>query len=108
MNVAVKVAEMRLRLCIAGLLTALLGSGVVAQPRARSRVQSTSARALIIVAEPAAIVWLDEIRRGTTDAGGRLMLPKVSPGTHTLRVRASGFKETMEAVSAGARGGIKG
>ena len=43
--------------------------------------------------EPNAVIWLDEVRRGVTDAGGDLTVKKVSAGRHTLRVRAAGFKE---------------
>ena len=46
-----------------------------------------------ITTQPNAIIWFDEIRRGATDASGRLEVKKVSPGRHTVRVRASGFKE---------------
>ena len=48
---------------------------------------------LTINTEPNAVVWIDEIRRGKTDDSGKLTLSKVSPGRHTVRVRASGFKE---------------
>jgi tetratricopeptide (TPR) repeat protein len=53
---------------------------------------------LTITTEPNAIVWIDDIRRGTTDASGKLSITKVSPGRHTVRVRASGFKETTAAL----------
>src|SRR6187431_1517977 len=59
--------------------------------------------ALTITSEPNAIVWIDEIRRGMTDASGKLSLTKVSPGRHTVRVRASGFKETSVALAPGRR-----
>jgi tetratricopeptide (TPR) repeat protein len=49
--------------------------------------------ALTITTEPNAIVWIDEIRRGTTDASGKLVLTKLSPGRHAVRVRADNFKE---------------
>lgn len=48
---------------------------------------------LTIQTEPNAIIWIDEVRRGVTDASGKLDLKKVSPGRHTLRLRAMGFKE---------------
>lgn len=51
--------------------------------------------ALTITTEPNAIVWIDEIRRGTTDASGKISIAKVSAGRHTVRVRANGFKETV-------------
>src|SRR5215213_4049134 len=58
---------------------------------------------LTITSEPNAIVWIDEIRRGTTDASGKLTLTKVSAGRHSVRVRADGFKETSAALLPGRR-----
>jgi tetratricopeptide (TPR) repeat protein len=58
---------------------------------------------LTIHTEPNAIVWIDEIRRGTTDASGKLTLTKVSAGRHSVRVRANGFKETSAALPPGRR-----
>src|SRR5215204_3910635 len=58
---------------------------------------------LTITTEPNAIVWIDEIRRGTTDASGKLTLTKVSAGRHSVRVRANGFKETTAALLPGHR-----
>ena len=58
---------------------------------------------LTITTEPNAIVWIDEIRRGTTDASGKLVVTKVSAGGHAVRVRASGFKETTVPLVAGRR-----
>lgn len=49
--------------------------------------------ALTVTTEPNAVIWIDDIRRGSTDASGKLSLEKLSPGRHTLRVRAEGFKE---------------
>jgi tetratricopeptide (TPR) repeat protein len=59
--------------------------------------------ALTITSEPNAIVWIDEIRRGTTDASGKLALTKVQPGRHSVRVRASGFKEATAPLLPGRR-----
>lgn len=58
---------------------------------------------LTITTEPNAIVWIDEIRRGTTDASGKLTIAKVSPGRHSVRLRANGFKETTAALLPGRR-----
>ena len=58
---------------------------------------------LTITSEPNAIVWVDDIRRGTTDASGKLTLTKVSAGRHSVRVRANGFKETTAALLPGRR-----
>jgi tetratricopeptide (TPR) repeat protein len=58
---------------------------------------------LTITSEPNAVVWIDEIRRGTTDVSGKLTLTKVSAGRHSVRVRATGFKETTAALLPGRR-----
>ena len=57
--------------------------------------------ALTITTEPNAIVWIDEVRRGTTDASGKLTLNKLSPGRHTVRVRANSFKEATATLLPG-------
>ena len=59
--------------------------------------------ALTITTEPNAIVWIDEVRRGTTDASGKLVLSKLSPGRHTVRVRADNFKEATATLLPGRR-----
>jgi tetratricopeptide (TPR) repeat protein len=70
------------------------------RPTAASRPIAAS---LTIATEPNAIVWIDEIRRGVTDASGTLELKKISAGRHTLRVRAMGFKEVTMPLLAGRR-----
>ena len=59
--------------------------------------------ALTITTEPNAIVWIDEVRRGTTDASGKLVLTKLSPGRHTIRVRKNSFKEATAVLPPGRR-----
>src|SRR5215207_601054 len=59
--------------------------------------------ALTISTEPNAMVWIDEIRRGTTDASGKLIITKVSAGRHSVRVRANGFKEAVTPLLPGRR-----
>jgi tetratricopeptide (TPR) repeat protein len=59
--------------------------------------------ALTITTEPNAAVWIDELRRGTTDASGKLVLTKLSPGRHTVRVRAKSFKEATAVLLPGRR-----
>lgn len=59
--------------------------------------------ALTITTEPNAIVWIDEVRRGTTDGSGKLALTKLAPGRHTVRVRANGFKQSTAALLPGRR-----
>jgi len=79
-------------ICFLYLLLLVLPPKVHAQPAA-----------LTITTEPNAWVWIDEVRRGTTDASGKLALTKLTPGRHTVRVRANGFKETTAALLPGRR-----
>lgn len=58
---------------------------------------------VVITTEPNAVVWIDEIRRGATDASGKLSLTKVTPRRHTIRVRATGFKEATAVLLPGRR-----
>ncbi len=62
-----------------------------------------SAQQLVVTTEPNAIVWIDDVRRGTTDASGKLSITKVTARRHTVRVRANGFKETTAALLPGRR-----
>src|SRR5882762_757280 len=97
---------MRLRICLVGLLLAACGGLAPAQQRPEGSAGGT-ARSLTIVSEPNAVVWMDEIRRGTTDASGRLVQVKVASGAHTLRVRANGFKELTMPLTAAQRGEVR-
>jgi tetratricopeptide (TPR) repeat protein len=96
---------MKARILWGALLLFLGSSFAIAQPRRGET--SVSARTLTVVSEPGAAVWLDEIRRGTTDNLGKLLVNKVSAGAHTLRVRANRFKEATLPVSPAARGEIR-
>src|SRR5689334_18957077 len=68
---------------------------------------SAGARSVTIITEPNAIVWVDEIRRGTTDTNGTLSSVMLTSGTHTLRVRANGFKESSTPIAATQRGEVR-
>jgi tetratricopeptide (TPR) repeat protein len=68
-------------------------SDVFAQRAGKKLASSASSKSLTVSTEPNAIVWLDEVRRGVTNSEGKLNLEKVTAGRHTLRVRASGFRE---------------
>lgn len=66
----------------------------------------TSSQTITVRTRPGAVVWLDEVRRGTTDEGGQLLVKNVSPGRHTLRVRAAGFAERSVPVLPAQRGAL--
>ena len=48
---------------------------------------------------PGADVLLDDVRRGTTDSAGNLVLQGIAPGPHDLRVWATGKKNYQQLVS---------
>jgi len=71
-------------------------------PQKRAATTPSRSASLTITTEPNAIIWIDEIRRGVTDASGRIEL-KTSAGRHRLRVRATGFREVSLPLIAGRR-----
>jgi len=77
-----------------------------AHPNASQRRGASTAppaKFLTVTTEPNAIVWIDDVRRGVTDAGGKLELTNVSAGRHVLRVRAKGFREVSTPLLPGRR-----
>lgn len=53
-------------------------------------------RTVTVTSQPGAVVWIDDVKRGTTDSNGALTLKFVAPGIRKLRVRANGFKEVIQ------------
>lgn len=99
------------RALVAALLAGLcvLSAGVldVSAQRKKPTGASAPAKSITVQTEPEAIVWLDEVRRGVTNAGGQLEINNVAAGRHTLRVRAVGFKERTMPVLPTQRGQLK-
>jgi Tfp pilus assembly protein PilF len=83
--------------------TGKAASAVVASKAVSSNV---AAKSITLKSEPKATVWLDEVRRGVTDDAGEFEITKVSPGRHTLRVRAAGFAERTLTLLPTQRGAI--
>ncbi|MDQ3712656.1 MAG: carboxypeptidase-like regulatory domain-containing protein, partial [Acidobacteriota bacterium] len=83
-------------------LIGLFASTVSAQKPATTQVTRT----ITVITEPNAIVWLDDLRRGTTDESGKLIIKPVTAGAHKLRVRADGFKETSQNLTAVQEGDV--
>ncbi len=84
----------------------LCASDASAQKRKQPAKAPASGKSVNIRTEPNAIVWLDEVRRGVTDAEGKLVIRNLAAGRHALRVRASGFKETSMTLTAVQRGEV--
>lgn len=75
-------------------------------PPPATKTQARSPAGVVnLSTEPGAYVWVDEVRRGTADAEGKLQL-KLTPGRHSLRVRAGGFAERTLALLPTQRGAI--
>jgi Flp pilus assembly protein TadD len=76
-------------------------------PKSSTSVASrTSPSGVVNVStQPGAALWVDEVRRGTTDNEGKLQL-KLTPGRHSLRVRANGFAERTLALLPTQRGAL--
>lgn len=88
----------RLRFILRSLLLAIsLSISVTAQ---------TTLRSITVVTEPNAIVWVDDVRYGTTNESGRLKIASIPAGIRSLRVRATGFAEVRKSLPATAKGDI--
>jgi len=72
-----------------------------------AQTAKNAARSITVVTEPNAIIWLDDVLRGRTDASGNLTIKPVSAGARKLRVRADGFKEASQNLPAAQRGEVK-
>lgn len=88
------------------LLVSMAQAAAAQRSRPRASAPPASSKSITVRTEPQAVVWLDDIRRGVTDAGGSLTIAKVSAGRHTLRVRARGFREATVAVALARRGNV--
>ncbi len=57
--------------------------------------QTTQIKTVTVTTEPKAIVWVNDVRRGTTDDKGNISV-RLGTGKNVVRVRANGFKETLQ------------
>ena len=67
----------------------------------------TAVRTITVITEPNATVWIDDVLRGKTDESGKLVVKPVSAGIRKLRVRAAGFKEISQNLTAAQKGELK-
>ena len=66
-----------------------------------------AARTITVITEPGASVWIDDVLRGKTDESGKLVVKPVAAGIRKLRVRAAGFKEISQNLTAAQKGDVK-
>jgi tetratricopeptide (TPR) repeat protein len=88
------------KLFIYSILIASFGTVISAQ-------KTTTFRSITVVTQPTATVWIDDVKRGTTDASGNLAIKYVASGVRKLRVRANGFKEISQPLTATQKGEVK-
>jgi len=88
------------------MLLCIFAASIAAQVK-KPAAQSSNFRTITIITEPNAIVWLDDIRYGKTNEGGKLEIKTVSAGRHSLRVRADGFKQTTQNLLPAQKGEVK-
>ncbi len=66
-----------------------------------------SFRTVTVSTQPGAVVWVDGVRYGKANESGSLEITTIAPGAHTLKVRAPGFKERSQPLTASQKGEIK-
>ncbi len=66
----------------------------------------SSLRSITVTTEPDATVWIDGVRYGKTDAAGKFQIKTVAAGAHSLRVRADGFKQKEQPLTAVQKGTV--
>lgn len=64
-------------------------------------------RSITVKSEPRASIWLDGVLYGKTGDDGTLTIKTVAAGAHTLRVRADGFKQKEQPITAIQKGAVK-
>ncbi|HEX8162005.1 MAG TPA: tetratricopeptide repeat protein [Pyrinomonadaceae bacterium] len=87
--------------------TKAASKGAARPSAAPAQASAAAAKTISVATGPNAVVWLDEVRRGAADEQGRLELKNVSPGRHTLRVRAAGFGERAIQLLPAQRGRVE-
>lgn len=93
------------RLFVAAIFVAIFSASAYSQPS--NPVSAAQFRAVTVMSQPDALVWIDGVNRGKTDKSGKLEIRTVSSGAHTLRLRADGYKEKSQSLTAIQKGEIK-
>lgn len=88
---------MRSRLIFVGVVLAFAGLSAHAQ----------TGRSITVSTEPKASVWIDGVNYGRTGDDGTIAIRSVSAGAHTLKVRAAGFKEKSQPLTAIQKGDVR-
>lgn len=73
----------------------------------KKAVPAAAFRAATIESLPGAVVWLDGVRFGKTGNDGKLTIKTVAAGSHTIRIRADGYKEKLQPLTPVQKGTVK-
>ena len=86
---------------------ALLTSSMLCQQAWAQVAKASPLRSITVSTQPETTVWIDGVRYGKTNKSGTLKITSVAVGTHTLRLRADGFKERSQPITAIQKGEIR-
>jgi len=85
----------------------LVFSTMSVEAQSAKPAKNSTARNISVKSEANATIWIDGVRYGKTGDDGKLNISTVSPGKHTIRVRADGFKEVVKPLLATQKGEIE-
>lgn len=88
--------------CLCILVGSFAAFGQAKKPAAASQF-----RTITVISTPAAKVWIDGVYYGKTDTAGKLTISTVASGGHSLKVRADGFKERTQPLTAVQKGEVR-
>lgn len=75
--------------------------------QARKTALKPQARTITVITEASASVWMDGVKYGKTDESRKFTISGVSPGKHSIRVRADGFKEALKPLLPTQKGDVE-
>lgn len=81
--------------------------GAASSPARTAPAPAAASRSVTVKTEPKAVVWMDDLRRGVANESGEFVIGNVRAGRHSLRVRATGFRERTLALLPTQRGAIE-
>ena len=105
-NMQFKITNNRIRIYAALFCVALISIVPLTAEGQTKRPPSAALRAISVITEPNASVWIDGVSYGKTVENGRLTITTIAPGKRSIRVRAAGFKETSRALTATQKGDV--
>lgn len=87
------------RVACYSMIAVLITAGVTLG-QSQKRAVSPAPRAITVLSEPNAAVWIDGVFFGSTDSNGRFVIRMLPAGNRMLRVRLDGYKEARKPLGA--------